>query len=564
MRRFTHALVVWTLGVAVTATPSSIFAQAGNEWVIYGGDYANTRYSTLSQINTGNVGTLRVAWMHSLGTLEAQQSTPLVIGDRMYVTSSTGPRFVFALNAKDGTLRWKYEPELPNDYIPTVCCGLDNRGVAYANGRVFVTRLDAKMVALDADTGKELWTVTVADYKKGHAITSPPLIVKDLVVTGFAGGEYGIRGALHAYRQATGELAWKTSTIPGPGEPGNETWKGDSWTTGAASTWYVGSYDPKLNLIYWGTSNAGPWGGSTRGPDSSEYGQFTNLYSASQLAFDGDTGKIAWHYQMTPHDVWDFDGVNEAVLTDLAIGGRTVPALLKADRNGFFYVLNRQDGKLLSAEPFVNVNWARGIDKSTGRPIEDPEKRPSLNKWARNVCPNLIGGKNWQPMSYSPQTGLVYIPTFNMCMDIAGKSEQHTPGKFFLASEFDLDRADEGGFLSEMLAWDPIAQKRVWGIKNDLPFMGGALSTAGGLVFYGDTRGVLRAVDAKTGNGLWKFNVGTGITQSPITYSLGGKQFVAVVAGRTKTPPSFFGKIGQRVIEASAEGGILVVFELGS
>jgi PQQ-dependent dehydrogenase (methanol/ethanol family) len=263
--------------------------------------------------------------------------------------------------------------------------------------------------------------------------------------------------------------------------------------------------------------------------------------------------------------VWDFDGVNEGVLADLNIGGAKQPALMKADRNGFFYVLNRESGKLLSAAPFVYVNWAKGVDMNTGMPIEDPTKRPRLGVWARDVCPNLIGGKNWEPMSYSQQTGLVYIPTFNMCMDIANKQEEYTPGKFYLASEFNLDMAGNSGTnLSEFVAWDPLAGKKVWGIKEDLPFLGGAMSTAGGLVFYGNQHGELKAVDAKSGNVLWKFNVGTGILQSPVTYMLDGKQYLAVVAGRTKGPPSFFGKIGQRVTDASPEGGVLVVFELGS
>ena len=250
---------VLTVALAVvSASPAG--AQAGNEWSMYGADYANTRYSALDQISTKNVRELRVAWIRSLGSLESQEATPIVVGDTMYVSTSTGPKYVFALNAKDSTVKWKYEAELPKDVFATVCCGLDSRGVAYANGRVFVTRLDAKLVALDAKTGKELWTATVVDYKAGHAITSPPLVYKNLVVTGFAGGEFGVRGAVQAYKQDTGDLVWKTHTIPGPGEPGNETWMGDSWKTGAGSTWYVGSYDPKLNLVYWGTSNAGPWG----------------------------------------------------------------------------------------------------------------------------------------------------------------------------------------------------------------------------------------------------------------------------------------------------------------
>jgi len=564
MNRITRSVLAGLAGTALAAVASSALAQAGNEWPYYGGgDQFNQRFSGLNQINTGNVKNLRVAWMHSLGALESQESTPLVVGDTMYVTSSTGPKYVFALDAKTGKTKWTHQPELPNDYFATVCCGLDNRGVAYANGKIFFGRLDAKLVALDANTGKQLWQATVADYKAGHAITSPPTVYKNLVVTGIAGGEYGIRGFVQAFDQNTGKSVWKTYTIPGAGEPGNETWKGDSWKTGAGSTWLVGSFDPKLNLLYWSTSNGGPWGGQTRGNDSSDIGQFTNLWTSSQLAFDADTGKIVWGYQYTPSDVWDYDGVNEAVLADINVGGQSTPALLHADRNGFFYVLNRQTGKLLSAEPVVPVNWAKGVDLNTGMPIEDPTKRPRLGVWARNVCPNLIGGKNWEPMSYSQQTGLVYIPLFNMCMDIANKSEEYTPGKFYLASEFNLDMAgSEGKNLAEFVAWDPVAKKKVWGIKEDLPFLSGAMTTAGGLVFYGNQHGDLKAVNAKTGEILWQFDVGTGILQSPITYVVGGKQYLAVVAGRTKGPPSFFGKIGQRVIDASPEGGILVVFEV--
>lgn len=550
--------------VVVAALPNAL-AQSGNDWAEYGADGANTRYSSLNQINTGNVKKLKAAWVHSLGTNDSQESSPIVVGGTMYVTSSTGPRFVFALDAKTGAKKWTYQPELPQDYMSTVCCGLDNRGVAVANGKVFYGRLDAKMDALDANTGKRLWSVTVADYRKGYAVTSPPLIVKDMVVTGMAGGEYGVRGFVAAYKQSTGEQVWKTYTIPGPGEPGNETWKGDSWKTGAASTWGVGSYDAKRNTIYWATSNAGPWGAQTRGPDSMDYGQYTNLWSASQLAFDADTGKINWGYQYTPHDAWDYDGINEAVLTDLKIGGQTVPALLHADRNGFFYVLNRDTGKVVAADPFVTVNWATHVDLNTGRPVEtaNNEKRPQLNKWARNVCPNLIGGKNWQPMSFSPQTGLVYLPAFNMCMDIANREEEYTPGKFYLASEFNLGMPGAtGSHLAEFIAWDPVAKKKAWVIEEEKMWAGGAMSTAGGLVFYGNIDGMLKALNAKTGKLLWEFRVGTGITQSPVTYSVDGKQYIAVVAGRLKGPPSFFGAIGQKMIEASPEGGILMVFAL--
>ena len=560
-----YRLLFGFAAAAIAGAPGLASAQAGNDWPVYGGDVSNTRYSTLAQINSGNVKNLKVAWMQAMGTLESQESTPIVIGDTMYVTSSTGPRYVFALDARTGEKKWVYQPDMPQDFMSTVCCGLDNRGVAVADGKVFFGRLDAKLEALDAKTGKRLWSVTVADYKKGHAITSAPLIVKDLVITGIAGGEYGIRGFLTAYKQSTGEQVWKTYTIPGTGEPGNETWKGDSWKTGAGSTWGVGSYDAQRNLVFWSTSNAGPWGAQTRGSDTSDVSKYPNLWTASQLALDADSGKIKWGYQYTPHDAWDYDGINEAVLTDLDIGGKTVPALLHADRNGFFYVLNRDSGKVIAADPFVTVNWATHVDLESGRPVEaaNNEKRPQLGKWARNVCPNLIGGKNWSPMSFSKQTGLVYLPAFNMCMDIANRSEEYTPGKFYLASEFTLGMPGAtGSNLAEFMAWDPVAKKKAWSIPEEMMWASGAMSTAGGLVFYGNIQGMFKAVDAKTGDVLWQFRVGTGITQSAVTYSIDGKQYVAVVAGRLKGPPSFFGKIGERMTEASSEGGVLVVFAL--
>ncbi len=361
---------------------------------------------------------LKVAWVLQFGTLEAQESTPVVVGDTLYVTTSAGPRYVYAVNAKTGAIRWKYAPEIPPDVQQTTCCGLDNRGVAYAHGKLFVARLDA------------------------------------------------------------------------------------------------------------------------------------------------DTGKIVWHYQTTPYDVWDYDGVNELVLVDAPVDGQKTPLALKADRNGFFYVLNRKTGQLVSAHPFVLVNWAKGIDRATGRPIEVAEKRPRQDIWARDVCPNLFGGKNWEPMSYSPQTGFVYIPTFNLCMDIVNRPQDYKPGTFFLASEFDLAKAGPGDYMSELVAWDPIKQQKVWGSKEELPFMGGALSTAGGLVFHGNVFGIFKALDAWTGKVLWQFNTGSGITAGPATYEVDGTQYVAVVSGRLKTPPSFLGWIGEKVFAASPEGGALFVFEL--
>jgi alcohol dehydrogenase (cytochrome c) len=561
MRRLTVLASLTLVVVLGIVGPAS--AQT-TDWPVYGGDMSNTRYSTLDKITPANVGKLKVAWALQLGSLRSQESTPVVIGDTLYVTSSHGPKNVFAVDARTGAVRWRYSPEVPPGIDQFACCDVNNRGVAYANGKVFVGRLDGHLVALDAKTGKELWKSQIIDFTQGSVITSPPTIVKNLVITGFGGGEYGARGFIAALEQDTGKEVWRFWTTPGPGEPGNETWKGDSWKLGGGAAWGVGSYDPKLNLLYYGTSNPSPWGASVRGPDTSEYGQFTNLYTSTTVALNADTGKLTWHYQSTPHDAWDYDGINELVLTDLSIDGRMTPVALKADRNGFFYVINRQTGKLISAKPFVPINWATGIDMKTGRPIEAPEKRPRFKVRAKDICPNLLGGKNWQPMSFNPQTGLVYIPSINLCMDMEGAEPTYQRGKFYLAFEFDLGKGGPGGYMSELIAWDPVKQHKVWGNKDELPWLGGTLTTKAGLAFHGDIRGMFKALDAKTGQMLWQFNTGSGISAAPMTYEAGGKQYVAVVSGRTFTIPLFLGPIGAKMVEASPEGGTLFVFELPS
>lgn len=558
-----HRVPIATL-VLVLALATAAAAQTGPGWPVYGGDSGNTRYSTLNQVNTGNVERLKVAWALQLGSLRSQESTPILVGDTLYVTSSHGPKNVFAVNAKTGEVRWRYSPEVPAGIDQYACCDVNSRGVAHANGKIFFGRLDGHVVALDAKTGKELWKTPVIDYTSGSVITSPPTIVKNLVITGFGGGEYGVRGYLSALDQDSGREVWRLWTVPGPGEPGNDTWKGDSWKFGGAVAWHIGSYDPNLNLVYYGTSNPAPWGASVRGNDSSNIGQYTNLYSASTLAINPDTGKIVWHFQTTPHDAWDYDGVNELVFADMPVAGQKTPVLLKADRNGFFYVLDRRSGKLISAKPFVDLNWATGVDMSTGKPIEVPEKRPRLKFRAMNVCPNLIGGKNWMPMSFNPQTGLVYIPTMNLCMDMEGAEPKYTRGQFFLGVEFDLGKTGPGGHLGSTLAWDPAKQQKVWQNTDPLPYVGGMLSTAGGLVFHGDLRGWFKALDAKDGRTLWQFNTGSGISAAPMTYELDGKQYLAVVSGRTFAIPPFFGPIGEKMVAASAEGGTLFVFELPS
>jgi len=532
-----------------------------NGWAIAGHDYGNTRFSPLKQITSENVGKLQLAYSLSLASLRSNESSPVVVGDTLYVSSSWGPKNVYAVNAATGVQKWVYQPDIPDDVLQYACCDVNNRGVSYAEGKIFVGRLDGKLTALDAATGKELWTSTVVDYKQGSVITSPPLIVRDKVITGFGGGEYGVRGALLAFDLKTGKQLWQSFTVPAPGEPGSETWKGDTGLHGGGAAWLVGSYDAKTDTVYWGTSNPGPWNTGVRSTGDGNFGKLTNLYTASTLAIDPNTGKIKWHIQGTPADAWDYDGVNELLLADLKIGGANTPVLMKADRNGFFFVANRETGKVISAEKYVFANWAKKWDVNSMRAEEDPDKRPGPGHPAKDICPNLIGGKNWQPMSFNPQTGLVYIPTNNVCMDWAVSDVSYKRGVFYLGAEFPT-KEGPGGFLGELVAWDPVANKKVWGVKEDLPFNGGTLSTGGNLVFSGNLHGDFRAYDAKTGKVLWSKNLGTGIGAGPVTYSVGGKQYVAIVVGRTAALPAFLGEVGKKMVAAAPEGGALFVFSL--
>ena len=546
---------------AVALAPAAGLCADNAGWPVYGQNDSNTRFSPLKQINEKNVGKLKLAYSFSLASLRSNEFTPLVIGDTMYVTSSWGPKFVYALNAATGEKKWVYEPEIPDDVMQYGCCDVQNRGAAYADGKLFIGRLDGKLTALDAATGKELWTADVVDYKQGSVITSPPLVAKGKVITGFGGGEYGARGSLQAYDANTGKELWKTYTVPAPGEPGSDSWKGDTWKHGGAAAWLVGSYDPETNLVMFGTSNPSPWNAAIRSTGTGDYGKLTNLYSASTVALDADTGQIKWHLQGTPADSWDYDGVNEAVLADLTIGGKKVPVMMKADRNGFFFVANRKDGKVVSAEKFVPTTWASKWDVATSRPVEDPARRASPGKPGKEACPNLIGGKNWQPMSFNPGTGLVYIPSNNVCMDWAVSDVSYKKGVFFLGAEFPT-LPGPGGYLGELIAWDPVAQKKAWGVKTDLPFNGGTLTTGGNLVFWGDMHGFFRAFDAKEGKELWKMQLGSGIGPGAISYEVNGKQYIAIVVGRSVSLPAFLGDIGKKLVAATPEAGQLFVFTL--
>ncbi len=542
------------------ANDSILKAQADpNNWASYGRTYDNTRFSPLKQINTKNVAKLRLAYAFSLGSLRSNESTPIVIGDTMYVTSSWGPKYVYALDAVTGDIKWAYQPDIPDDVLQYTCCDVDNRGVTVADGKVLVGRLDGNLTALDAKTGAELWTTKVVDYQQGSPITSPPLVVGNKVITGFGGGEFGARGSLQAYDINTGKQLWKTWMIPAPGEPGGDSWKGDSYKHGGGAPWLVGSYDPKTNTIFYGTSNPSPWASNVRSTGTSDYGKLSNLYTSSTLALDPDTGAIKWSIQSTPEDAWDYDGVNELVLTDLKIGGKIVPTYLKADRNGFFYVANRDTGKLISAEPYVPVNWAKSIDLATARPVENPDKRPGPKHPAKDICPNWMGGKNWQPISFSPKTGLAYIPANNMCQDMSEGDVNYRKGLFYLGKEF-VSIPGPGGYLGDIEAYDPVNRKIVWERKLDLPYNGGILTTGGDLAFYGDMHGDFTALDARNGKKLWDIRLGSGIGQGAISFAVKGKQYIAIVVGRNVSTPAFMGEPGNKIVNATPEGGTLYVF----
>jgi len=547
---------------------------ADKQWTMPNKNQSATRYSAVSEINSENVKNLKVAWSFSTGVLRGHEGEPLVVGNTMFVHTPF-PNLVYALDlSKEGApVKWKYSPKQDNAVIPIACCDTVNRGLAYGDGIIFMNQLDTNTVALDANTGKELWKVKQGDYKMGQTITSAPMVIKDKVISGISGGEFGVRGFVTANDAKTGKQVWRMySTGPEAevGFPGSvETWQGDEWKRGGGTTWGWYSYDPDLNLFYYGTGNPGSWNPDQRPGD--------NKYSMTIFARNPDTGKAAWAYQKTPHDRWDYDGINENVLVDLNMNGQMRKALVNFDRNGFSYVLDRTNGELLLAQPFVHVNWAKGIDMKTGKPIEDPEKQTSASKNTKDICPSAMGGKNQQPVSYSPRTGFFYVPTNNLCMDYEGVQVKYQAGQPYVGAIV-VSKPGPGGNRGEFIAWDPVAGKKVWGIKEELSAWGGALSTAGDVVFYGTMEGWLKAVNAKTGDVLWKFKTPSGIIGNPMTYvGPDGKQYVAVLSGvggwsgigvaadmSLEDPTAGLGAIGafKDLANFSNQGGVLTVFSL--
>jgi len=490
-------------------------SQEPHNWLTYSGNYAGWRYSPLKQITTANVEQLAVQWVFQTGALGKFEATPLVIDGIMYVTGQRD--LAFALDARTGRLLWRSQRRLPEKLL--VCCGEVNRGFAALGHKLFWATLDAHLVALDAKTGGVIWDVEAADYRQGYSFTVAPLVVKDKVIVGVAGGEYGIRGFIDAYDANTGRRAWRFYTTPGPGEPGHETWAGDSWKTGGAPAWVTGSYDPELNLVYWGTGNPGPdlYGDERKGD---------NLYSDCLVALDADTGKLKWYFQATPHDLHDWDTTHVPMLLDLEWGGRPRKLLANANRNGFFYVLDRTNGQFLFAKPFVRVTWAKEIGPD-GRPVMLPGTDPTPE--GNYQCPGLNGGTNWMSPSYNPQTGLCYVTAMEQCHKYFSSPQSYRDGHYFFGSAFQPQPGEKG--WGALRAIDPRTGEIKWEFKHYSMAWGGTLSTAGGLVFTGDTEGYSMAFDAKTGKVLWHVQTGAPVYAAPMTYALDGKQYVVLPAG---------------------------------
>jgi len=555
MRKFLTGTMLSTAAVIVAGSAYANdelikLSQDAKQWVMPTGNYANTRHSTLKQITADNVGKLQVAWTFSTGVLRGHEGAPLVIGDMMYLHGPF-PNPVYALNLKDeNKIVWKYEPTQDPNVIPVMCCDTVNRGLSYADGKIFLSQADTTLVALDSKTGKVVWSVKNGDPGKGETSTGAPMVIKDKVLVGISGGEFGVRGSVTAYDMKTGQLKWrgysmgpdsdtlidpvKTTHLGKPVGPnsGTNTWQGEQWKIGGGTTWGWYSYDPELNLMYYGSGNPSTWNPKQRPGD--------NRWSMTVFARDVDTGMTKWVYQMTPHDEWDYDGVNEMILADQQIGGQTRKTLVHFDRNGLGYTLDRTNGELLVADKFdPKVNWTTGVDMNKasptyGRPAVVPQYSTEHNGEdvnSKNVCPAALGSKDEQPAAFSPDTGLFYVPTNHVCMDYEPFRVRYTAGQPYVGAVLSMYPPQGETNMGNFIAWDAKTGKIAWSNKEQFSVWSGTLSTAGGVVFYGTLEGYLKAVDAKTGKELYKFKTPSGIIGNPMTYEQGGKQYVAILSG---------------------------------
>jgi PQQ-dependent dehydrogenase (methanol/ethanol family) len=503
-------------------------------------DYGNHRYSGLDEITPENAAQLQVAWSFSLGTNRGQEAAPIVVHGTMFVVGPY-PNQVFALDATTGELKWSYTPKPAPAAQGVACCDVVNRGAAYSNGKIFFNTLDNHTVALSAETGKELWQKQLGDINLGETMTMAPLVVKGKVLVGNSGGEMGVRGWLTALDENTGEIIWRAySTGPdsdvliGPNfkpfydqlkgqDLGVKTWPADAWETGGGTVWGWIQYDPELDLIFYGTGNPGPWNSNQRPGD--------NLWTSTVFARDPDTGQARWAYQSNPHDLWDYDDINESQLLDLEINGQLRKVLVHIGRNGHMYVIDRATGQVLSAEPYDYVSSVHGVDLKTGRPDENKALHPDLGKTIENICPAAPGAKDWQPTAWSPRTKLIYVPHQHLCMSMKTAEVGYIAGTPYLGATVDM-YAGPGGHRGEFLAWDPAAKKRVWAITENFPVWSGTVVTAGDVAFYGTMDRLFKAVDARNGTLLWQFRAPSGFIGQPVSYQgSDGRQYVAILSG---------------------------------
>jgi len=530
--RIVMLLVLGAAGLAAqqAAPPALVTAQEildglpvdGSRWLTFGGNYTNQRHSPLTQISPQNVTRLAPQWTFQTGTLGNFETTSLLRDNVLYVT---GPQNVaWAIDARTGRQIWRYRRELPPGL--TACCGLVNRGFAMLDDKLYMVTLDAHLLALDRRTGAIVWDATLLDYLKGYASTIAPIVVKDKVIASVAGGEFGIRGFIDAYDAKTGKRAWRFYTIPGPGEPGNKTWANDSWKIGGAGVWVTGAYDPELNLLYFGTGNPGP-------DYHSESREGDNLYSTSLLALNADTGQLRWHYQFTPHDVHDWDSTEVPILADIPVAGQPRKVVMFANRNGFYYTLDRITGKVIVAKPFVQTTWAKEVDR-VGRPILLPGHMPS--ETGTVTCPDITGGTNfWQP-SYDPSTRTFFVNAREACMTFYSWKPEYKEGERFTGGAGQRVSSSESPVYGALRAIDPATGDRKWEFRYLSPSTAGLLTTASGLIFSGDNDGNLLALDSRGGKLLWRYQMGANMHgTSPITYMLDGRQQLLVPAGTTLT-----------------------------
>jgi alcohol dehydrogenase (cytochrome c) len=509
--------------------------QDTSSWLMYSRTYDGKRFVRLNQITPANVKRLQPVWVFATGgENRGLEATPLVHDGVIYLSADESR--VFAIDARTGVAKWRFDPKVADEAERVYCCGSNNRGVALLDNHVFVGTMDARLIALDQATGTVAWEAKVADWDKGYSITGAPLVVKDMVLTGIAGGEFGIRGFIKAFDAKTGAPRWTAYTIPGPGEAGNESWPGETWKNGGGPTWTTGAYDPDLNLAYWNTGNAAPWNCQVRQGD--------NKWTAATIAINADSGAIEWGYQYTPHDCWDYDSVSTPVLADVKIGGKDVKALLHHDKNGYFYVLDRTNGKFVYGEPTVpGINWSRGLNPATGRPEVNPDMvAKSGGPEIAPIIPSLEGAIDWQPLAYNPDRGHIFFMSNNWAMGYQfwdeSKFKPPGNGEWYLGADYQMYLTSEhpGNFIG----LDVANRKIMWRVTSPAPFWAGVVATESGLVFTGDMRGLFMAIDGHTGSVLWQFPTGSGIIGSPITYELDGVQYVAVPSGGVGGDMTFY------------------------